>query len=103
MVLFIAFIQTSRGRHIAIISNIIIEPRHVISSNVAFLLAWVPVLSFFLLFIFSVSWSKMAVLIEINNGEPGTFDVVSFYYLIFKNISIRKYCQNIDDWTQATF
>ena len=31
-------------------------------------LAWVPVWSFFLLFYFSVPWSK--ILIEINNGQP---------------------------------
>ena len=52
-------------------------------------LAWVPVWSFFLLFYFSVPWSK--ILIEINNGQPIPLMWYFFILLFFWNISIRKY------------
>ena len=37
----------------------------------------------------------MTILITVNNGQPIPL------MLYFTNISIRKYCQNIDDWTKA--
>ena len=48
-------------------------------------LAWVSVWSFFLFFYFyfSVSWSKMSILIEITNGQPIPFMWHLFVLLFF--------------------
>ena len=45
----------------------------------------------------------MTIIIEINNGQTIPLIWFLFYSLIFQNISIRKYCQNIDVWTQANY
>ena len=52
-------------------------------------------------FYFSVPWSKMSILIKINNGQPMPLMWYTFILLFFKILALENYCQNIDDWTQA--
>ena len=52
--------------------------------------AWVPVWSFFLLVYISVPWSKMTVLIEINNGQPIPLMWYIFILLFFRILALEN-------------